>query len=125
MSFQNDPNTIHRRLHLRSPIAKVYEALSADTGRASFWAESAVESEGIINFIFPNQETWDGRILEEIPPRQYVVQYYGNSVASFTLEEDGQGGTDLTLADTDIARKSLLAGSLFAGEKSRAQHRVK
>lgn len=113
MSFQDDPNRICWRLHLRSPVGKVYQALSTDAGRASFWAESAVEREGVIHFIFPNQITWDGQILQAVPPRRYTVRYYGNSTAEFGLEEDGQGGTLLTLTDTGVPaedRSEVTAG---------------
>ena len=113
MSFQTDPNTIRWRLHLRSPVAKVYQALSTDSGRASFWAESAIEQAGVIHFRFPNNVTWPGRILQADPPYCYSVQYYGNSVTTFVLAEDGQGGTDLTLTDTGIPaehRTEVLAG---------------
>ena len=113
MSFQDDPNMIRWRLHLRSPIAKVYEALSTDVGRARFWAESAIEHNGVIHFVFPNNVTWDARILQADPPHHYAVRYYGNSVATFVLEEDDQGGTDLTLTDTGIPpedRTEVIAG---------------
>ncbi len=36
------------------------------------------------------------------PPSQFTVSYYGNSIAAFILEEDGFGGTDLTLTDTGV-----------------------
>jgi uncharacterized protein YndB with AHSA1/START domain len=102
MPFQNDPDAILWRLHLRSPVSKVYQALSTDTGRASFWAESAVERSGIIQFVFPNSAVWDAEVLEAVPPRYYAVRYYGGSVAAFTLEDDGRGGTDLTLTDMGV-----------------------
>ena len=102
MPFQDDPNVIRWRLHLRSPIARVYETLSTDAGRASFWAESAIERRGVIHFVYPNGDTWDARILKAVSPRCFAVQYYGDSVAEFALEEDGQGGTDLTLTDTGV-----------------------
>ncbi len=113
MTFQDDPTTIRWQLHLKSPIEKVYRALSTDEGRASFWAETAVQSNSIIHFVFPNGFTWDVSILEAIPPRLYAVQYIDNSVATFTLEEDGQGGTDLTLTDEGVAaqhRTEVIAG---------------
>jgi uncharacterized protein YndB with AHSA1/START domain len=102
MRFQDDSNMIRWRLHLRSPITKVYQALSTDAGRASFWAESAIERAGVIRFVFPNTATWDARVLQAIPPHLFSVQYYGSSVATFELEEDDQGGTDLTLTDTGV-----------------------
>lgn len=113
MSFQADPQTIRWRLHLQSPVTKVYQALATDSGRASFWAESANEEFGVIHFIFPNQVTWDARILQADPPHTYAVEYYGHSVATFTLAEDGQGGTDLTLTDSDVPavdRTEVIAG---------------
>jgi hypothetical protein len=54
MSFQDDPNAIYWRLYLRSPIARVYRTLSTNIGRASFWAESAIEHDELIRFVFSN-----------------------------------------------------------------------
>jgi uncharacterized protein YndB with AHSA1/START domain len=113
MGFQDDPNTIRWRLHLKSPVAKVYQALSTDTGRAGFWAESAVERDDIIHFVFPNGITWKAKILEAEPSRRYTIQYLGNSVTTFLLEGDGQGGTDLTLTDSGVSleyRTEVIAG---------------
>ena len=113
MSFHDDPDTIRWRLHLKSPPERVYQALSTDDGRASFWAESAVERDGIIHFKFSNYLTWNGRVLDATPPRRYTVLYFNNSVATFDLEDDGQGGTDLTLTDTGVPpehRTEVIAG---------------
>jgi hypothetical protein len=113
MTFHKDPNVIRWRLHLKSRPELVYQTLSTDIGRASFWAESAVEQDGIIHFVFPNKLTWDGRILEAIPHRKYTVQYYGNTVSTFLLEDDGQDGTDLTLIDKGVSvadRTEVIAG---------------
>jgi len=113
MNFQDDPNIIRWHLHLKSPVVKVYLALSTDVGRASFWAESAIEQNGEIHFIFPNNVTWDARVLHAIPSQKYAVQYYGNSIATFELEEDNQGGTDLTLMDSGVPaqhRTEVIAG---------------
>jgi uncharacterized protein YndB with AHSA1/START domain len=98
-------------------VTKVYQTLSTDAGRASFWAESAIESDGIIHFLFPNGVWWDARVLQAIPPRRYSVQYYGDSLVEFALEEDGQGGTDLTLTDTGVPpehRAEVIAGWVSA-----------
>jgi uncharacterized protein YndB with AHSA1/START domain len=113
MSFQDDPDTIYWRLHLKSPTARVYQALSTDAGRAAFWAESANEHEGTIHFIFPGGIEWEGRVLQAVPYSHYAVQYYGNTTTSFTLQDDGQGGTDLTLTDTGVSpqdRTEVIAG---------------
>lgn len=113
MDFQKDPNAIRWRLHLDSPAAKVYQALSTDAGRASFWAESAIERDGAIHFIFPNSLTWEAPILEAIPDRRYSIRYIGNTITTFILEEDGQGGTDLSLIDAGVPeeyRTEVIAG---------------
>lgn len=113
MSFQDDPHVIHWRLHLASPRARVYEALATDAGRAGFWAESAVEHDGVIHFVFPNGITWDGQIIRATPPREFVVHYSGGSIATFELAEDGRGGTDLTLTDSGVPapdRVEVIAG---------------
>jgi uncharacterized protein YndB with AHSA1/START domain len=113
MPFQFDPDLIRWRLHLHSPPDAVYRALSTDAGRASFWAESAVERDGIIHYIFPNGITWDVLIVEAIPPRRYAIRYYGDSLVTFELEDDGQGGTDLTLTDRGVPspdRTEVIAG---------------
>lgn len=102
MIFLPDPNTIHWRLHLRSPRTAVYRALATDAGRARFWAESAVESAGVIHFVFPNGVEWDARVLSAEPPHEYSVRYYGNSETTFLLADDGNGGTDLTLTDRGV-----------------------
>lgn len=113
MSFQDDPHTIRWQLHLRSPVARVYQALSTDDGRASFWAESAIEQDGVIRFIFPNGATWNAKIIQAIPPNRYMLEYYGDSVTTFELREDGQGGTDLILTDSGVPaqdRTEVIAG---------------
>ena len=123
INFQENHGAIRWRLHLKSPPDKVYAAISTNAGRASFWAESAKETNGIIQFVFPNGFTWDGRVLQANPPYLYAVQYIDHSVATFTLEEDEQGGTDLTLTDEGIPpqhRTEVIAGwvSVLMGLKA-------
>lgn len=113
MGFQDDPDAIRWKLHLKSPAAKVYETLATDSGRAGFWAESAIEQDGIIYFIFPNGVTWNAQILKTVPNRQYTIRYLGNSVTTFLLEKDGRCGTDLTLIDRGVPsehRTEVIAG---------------
>jgi uncharacterized protein YndB with AHSA1/START domain len=96
---------IRWRLHLASSPEAVYELLSTDEGRAQFWAESAVERDGAIEFEFVDGTRWRGRVLAAEPPRRYVVEYFGGSWASFEVEPDGDGGTDLTLVETSVPEK--------------------
>jgi uncharacterized protein YndB with AHSA1/START domain len=102
MSFQPDVNTICWRMHFVSPPEKVFLLLATDDGRTSFWAESAVERDGMIHFTFPGGQTWAGQILENDAPRRFSVIYYGGSTTTFVLEADGNGGTDLTLTDEGV-----------------------
>jgi uncharacterized protein YndB with AHSA1/START domain len=113
MPFQSHPTTITWRLHLRSAPAAVYELLATDAGRARFWAESAVERGGTIEFIFPGGQRWRGAILERQAPRRFAVVYYGGSTTTFELADDGAGGTELTLTDAGVPqtdRMEVVAG---------------
>lgn len=91
------------RLHLASAPKDVYRMLATNEGRARFWAESAVETEGRIEFVFPNGLECESDVLAAVPPSRYVVRYFGGSLASFELEPDGRGGTDLTLTDEGVS----------------------
>jgi uncharacterized protein YndB with AHSA1/START domain len=113
MSFQPDPAVIRWRLHLTAPPAVVYARLATDAGRDSFWAESAVERDGAIDFVFPNGLMWRGEILEATPTRRFSVRYFGGSTATFELADDGAGGSDLTLTDANVPdadRVEVIAG---------------
>ena len=113
MSFQSDPDVIQWKLHLNSSPEAVYQTVSTDDGRASFWAESAVEKNGIIYFVFPNHTEWKGEILEEVPSHRFQVEYFGSSITTFDLKSDGVGGTDLTLTDQGVPqedRTEVIAG---------------
>jgi len=113
MTFQDDSGIIRWKLHLKSSPRTVYEKLSTNEGRATFWAESAIEREGIIHFVFPNQAEWNGKVLEKVPARKFKVEYYGGSITTFKLKSDGADGTDLTLTDQGVPqedRAEVIAG---------------
>lgn len=102
MRLQDNPGSIRWRIHLDSPPHNVYRMLSTNEGRARFWAESAVEKNGSIDFIFPGGQTWRGKIIEKKAPRKFCLEYYEGSIATFLLEDDGKGGTDLMLTDEGV-----------------------
>jgi hypothetical protein len=86
---------------------------ATDDGRAKFWAESAVELNGAIEFRFPDGQTWRGEILDEHPAYRFSVRYFGGSRTTVELAEDGAGGTDLTLTDAGVPaedRTEVIAG---------------
>ena len=87
---------IRWRLHLAVPPEAVFAVLDSDQGRAAFWAESAREVEGKIQFRFINGQSYESDILRREPPRTFAIDYFGGP-ASFELESDGKGGTDLLL----------------------------
>jgi uncharacterized protein YndB with AHSA1/START domain len=95
------------RIHLPSSPEAVYELLSTDEGRAQFWAESAVERDGAIEFTFPNGMQSRAAVLAAEPPSRFAVDYFG-SRTTFELEPDGDSGTDLTLSGEGDAE--VLAG---------------
>lgn len=110
--FQPDPDAIVWRLHLAAPPTEVFAALDSAAGRASFWAESAEENGGVVQFEFINGMAYAGRVLERSRPHRWAVDYFG-STAEFTLEPDGAGGTDLTLTDRGVAPENR--GEVIAG----------
>lgn len=112
MEFQSDPDAISWKIHFASPREEVFEALATDEGRAGFWAESAQEINGTITFNFIDHEPVHGRVLARSRPGLFKVEYFG-AVVEFLLEEDGSGGTDLTLVSTGVppvSRVEVIAG---------------
>ncbi len=92
---------IRWRMHVPSAPEKVFTALATDDGRASFWAESAIETDGFIEFRFSNGFTDRSRILECEMPRVLSLEYFG-SPARFELTPDGEGGTELLLTHEGV-----------------------
>ncbi|MHA2249388.1 MAG: SRPBCC family protein [Candidatus Kariarchaeaceae archaeon] len=105
MTFQEDPNKVKWKIHLKRSPSEVFSYLSTDEGRANFWAETAIEREEKIHFQFSNGYTWIGKIIENLPPKRFIINYIDNSRTTFLLAEDGLGGTELTLIDEKINPK--------------------
>lgn len=93
---------IRWRMHVPVPPAKPFAALDSDDGRASFWAEAAVEADGHIEFRFINGYRYTSRVLERRPPAVWSIDYFGGP-ARFELTADGRGGTDLLLTHQDVS----------------------
>jgi len=101
--------TLEWRLHLASPPAKVHDMLATAEGRARFWAKSAPtvgEYENGIEFRFPDGTVLPSRIVENSPPDKFTVTYWAENDLTFTLEDDGRGGTDLTLREFSVPKDS-------------------
>jgi hypothetical protein len=83
----------------------VHAILATSEGRARFWAESAAERDGEIEFVFPDGQRHRGAVLSNDPPRRFVVEYFGGTRTTFELADDGRGGTDLTLTDEGVPER--------------------
>ena len=92
---------IRWRMHIPVPPEQVFRALDSGEGRASFWAETAVEADGGIEFRFINGDTSHSRVLERRSPNVFAIDYLGG-LARFELSADGGGGTDLLLTHEGI-----------------------
>lgn len=92
------------RWRLFIPVApdRVYAALATASGRESFWAESARESDQHIDFVFPGGLRHRARILQRTPPSRFVLSYFGSPV-SFELSPTADHGTDLLLTHEGVA----------------------
>ena len=113
MNFQPDPAIIRWRIHLASPPAQIYQLLATDAGCRRFWAESAIERDGAIDFMFPDGQTWRGKILDRSSPSRFAVEYYVGSITSLDLSDDDAGGAHLTLTEVGVPleyRAEVIAG---------------
>jgi uncharacterized protein YndB with AHSA1/START domain len=80
---------------------RVFAALDSNEGRAAFWAESALERDGAIDFRFVDGSNCRSRIVERRRPHVWAVDYMG-AVARFEMSPDERGGTDLLLTHTGV-----------------------
>ena len=113
MSNYDEYITIEWRIHFNSIPDIVFDFLNTKKGREKFWSESANEKEGKIEYIFPGRQTWTATILERIPNKNFVVEYYDGSITSFELTIDEKGETELLLRDQNVLKKwekDVLAG---------------
>lgn len=92
---------IRWRLHLPVPPSQVWAALDDAAARAAYWAESAEERDGAIDFRFAGGATCRARLLERVPPSLWSIEYFGSPVR-FELADDGAGGTDLLLVHDGV-----------------------
>ena len=111
---ESPPEPIVWRLHLASSPETVFEALTTDAGRESFWAESAVEQDGVIHFRFINGVEDQSPIISRQRPGLFELEYFGTLVR-FDVADAGTGGSDLTMTNSNYDptwRDDLLPGWL-------------
>lgn len=128
MSFQTEKGVIRWKMHFLSPIGKVFSALATDEGRSRYWAESAPEVDGCVTFNILGYEPFSGRILKKHAPSLFALEYFG-TIVEFSLQDDGKGGTDLSLVATRVdesIRMEMVAGwvSVLMAMKAAVDHGV-
>jgi len=112
MGFQETEGQINWKVHFSSHIEKVYEALTTDNGRKTFWAEETKEEEGIIEFTILNYPKYKSKILDKQPPKLFRIEYFGTDV-TFKLQVTSDNGTDLiltALTSNEDTKQEMTAG---------------
>lgn len=96
MGFQETDSEINWKVHFSSPVEKVYQALTTDEGRRTFWAEETREVNGHIEFTILNYPKYKSKILKKTPKTLFRLEYFGTDV-TFKLKKTKDNGTDLIL----------------------------
>lgn len=113
MAFQDKVGQINWKVHFSSPIEKVYEALTTDKGRKTFWAENTFEKNGYIDFSILNYEQHQSKILAKNGKDLFQIEYFGTVVKFQLLTTQDDNGTDLILhaqTDNDDVKYEMTAG---------------
>lgn len=116
------------RLRLKAEPRAVFDRLSTDEGRASFWAERTEQHGDRLTFHFSNGEVLESRILDSTRPDRFSLTYFEESTVVFELRSAGSG-TDLLLRESNLSRADLhenRAGwvSVLLNLKARADHSI-
>jgi len=101
--------TLEWHVHLKSPPVTVHAMLATAEGRERFWAESAKtvgEYDDKIAFRFANGDELGSTVLDNSPPHKFTLTSWAQNELTFTLEDDGFGGTDLTLREFSVPKDS-------------------
>jgi uncharacterized protein YndB with AHSA1/START domain len=89
------------KIHTKSNPEKIFELISTDEGRCTFWAETSKEEDGKIELTFYGGQRTSCRVLDTTPFSRYAIRYF-NALVTIFLEESSEGGTELTLFCEDI-----------------------
>jgi uncharacterized protein YndB with AHSA1/START domain len=103
---------VRMRVHLHSTPDVVYRFLATDAGRESFWAEEAREADSRIRWLFASGERVETKVLAKEPSTRFECEYRDGTVVEFELEDDGRGGTDLTLTQREIPEGAIAASAI-------------
>lgn len=89
------------KMSLNSAPSKIFEMLTTDHGRESFWCEKSVEENDHIVFHFPNGMDYRGKIHQKIENEIFKLDYF-DSLVSFDIQSNTDGTTDLRLSNTEV-----------------------
>ncbi|GJM16657.1 MAG: hypothetical protein DHS20C13_19840 [Thermodesulfobacteriota bacterium] len=103
MAFQEEEGVIKWKIHFNSSPQVVYEGLANAEARAKYWAESAEEKNGVIEFRILGYSPFKSKILDSIPGQMFKLEYFG-SIVMFNIKNDGNGGTDMQLIAQEVDR---------------------
>jgi hypothetical protein len=113
MAFQDKAGEINWKVHFSSSIEKVYEALTTDDGRKTFWAEGTVEKNGYIEFSILNYPKYQSRIVAKNGRDLFRIEYFGTEVQFQLVTTKDDNGTDLILTaktDNENVKNEMTAG---------------
>jgi hypothetical protein len=92
---------IEWRLHLRSSRQAAFAMWASDAGRERFWAERSEATAAGFRLHFINGEALDADLVESVASARFVFRYFGGSTVSIDFSDDGSGGCDLHLEETE------------------------
>ena len=91
---------IEWRLHLTFSPQAAFAMWTSDAGRERFWAERSEATAAGFRLHFINGEALDV-VVESAAPGRLVFRYFGGSTVSLDFSDDGSGGCDLLLVETE------------------------
>jgi hypothetical protein len=103
MAFQDKKGEINWKVHFSSPLEKVYEALTTDRGRKTFWAEETIEKNGFIEFSILNYPKYQSKILAKNDKDIFQIEYFGTEVKFELISTKDDNGTDLILTAKTVS----------------------
>jgi hypothetical protein len=106
MGIATGAHSLRWKVHLDASPESVYERLSSDSGRESFWVESSQDADGQVTLVFPDRSTTILGILSERPPHVLEVDYF-NVHTRLTLQRIGRS-TVLEVTASGIPADDLL-----------------
>lgn len=90
------------KVKFKSTPSRVFSFLNTDKGRASFWAETANEKNGMVHFKFINGQSYLGKILDRKQDRLFHLDYFHSDVYFYLTMNTKDEGTLLSLENRGV-----------------------